>query len=363
MPSTAPHLSLVPPPPSPEERALHEAILAGYATKVVNSLHLTQGYLHKEQYAQREFLAGHLVWDRTPVDMDRYSRDLVAANAALNTLISKQGAIRRLYAYATHPGYDWVERCLALTGRHLRQVCTFENTVAHQRGISARKRRRIWARELDRLFITSEQFAASAEHEDWRLDHQTYYAILATGLATGAREQELAWADLDDLWPAVSATTRKFSPYEQLYIRYGKRSFGSDYKARPIPALAIFSDAWTQLGWYVNKVRPLQAKRNKDGAPPALFLNARGKRLRPEAISAMFKCYRDEGGLSDDLSFHCVRHTFSSLLRERGLPLAAIKELLGHSSEATSVIYSELPSPYLEDACREFSRAWLARAA
>lgn len=44
-------------------------------------------------------------------------------------------------------------------------------------------------------------------------------------------------------------------------------------------------------------------------------------------------------GLSDPLTLYCARHTWASLARERGIPLAIISEGLGHDSETTTRIY------------------------
>jgi site-specific recombinase XerD len=79
----------------------------------------------------------------------------------------------------------------------------------------------------------------------------------------------------------------------------------------------------------------------------ALFLTARGARYRGDSLSAAFAHYRDLAGLSPDLTLHCLRHTFATKLHELGYELPYISHLLGHSSEAITVLYDHLDFDYL----------------
>ena len=50
------------------------------------------------------------------------------------------------------------------------------------------------------------------------------------------------------------------------------------------------------------------------------------------------------------VSFHCLRHTFVSLLKISGATQATAKELAGHSSDAVSDLYTHVPEQVLADA-------------
>jgi integrase len=50
------------------------------------------------------------------------------------------------------------------------------------------------------------------------------------------------------------------------------------------------------------------------------------------------------------LSFHCLRHTATSLLKNAGVSNVVAMEIIGHDSEAVSRIYTHIESDTLRDA-------------
>lgn len=81
-----------------------------------------------------------------------------------------------------------------------------------------------------------------------------------------------------------------------------------------------------------------------------VFYRIEGKILYPEAISKQFKKIVHKSNLSDKIHFHSLRHSFASLLAQKGVSLYIIKELLGHEDLATTQIYSHLQQQNLRDA-------------
>ncbi len=67
-------------------------------------------------------------------------------------------------------------------------------------------------------------------------------------------------------------------------------------------------------------------------------------------ISKKFKKVFRESGLSEDYTFHCLRHTFASRLAMKGVDLVTIKQLLGHSDIRTTMIYNHLTTKHLKNA-------------
>ena len=59
---------------------------------------------------------------------------------------------------------------------------------------------------------------------------------------------------------------------------------------------------------------------------------------------------RDHSGLS----FHSLRHSSVTLLKEAGIPLAVVMELIGHESEAMSQNYTKVGDEALEKAAAAF---------
>ena len=66
-----------------------------------------------------------------------------------------------------------------------------------------------------------------------------------------------------------------------------------------------------------------------------------GTPLKPDSISGTVSRMCRDLGLPKGASLHTVRHSHASLLLEKGVDLATVRERLGHSSIATTAkIYS-----------------------
>ena len=79
----------------------------------------------------------------------------------------------------------------------------------------------------------------------------------------------------------------------------------------------------------------------------AMFVNHsckdNGSRLVRLNIGAIIKRrLRDIGIVRKDITAHSLRHTCGSLLVENGVPIEAIRDLLGHSSSSTTRIYVDM---------------------
>jgi len=59
---------------------------------------------------------------------------------------------------------------------------------------------------------------------------------------------------------------------------------------------------------------------------------------------------RDGKRAGNELSFHSLRHTAVSLLKDAGIPQAVVQELIGHESEAMSALYTHVGSEALRKA-------------
>ena len=72
-----------------------------------------------------------------------------------------------------------------------------------------------------------------------------------------------------------------------------------------------------------------------------LFVNRRGVRLSEQSIRTSLRRYAKDAGL-EKITPHMIRHTVATLLLGRGAHLRSIQILLGHSSIATTTLYTHV---------------------
>ena len=85
--------------------------------------------------------------------------------------------------------------------------------------------------------------------------------------------------------------------------------------------------------------------------PTIFFITDKGKPLYPEFVYRLINSYLKEVSVKQKKSPHMLRHTFATHLLNRGADLNTVKELLGHSSLASTQVYThssieELKSVY-----------------
>lgn len=81
-----------------------------------------------------------------------------------------------------------------------------------------------------------------------------------------------------------------------------------------------------------------QAEKNHE----AIFLNKWGERLTVRSVDRNFKLYLKQSGLAAKATPHTIRHTIATHWLENGMDLKTIQTLLGHSSLATTTIYTQV---------------------
>ena len=76
----------------------------------------------------------------------------------------------------------------------------------------------------------------------------------------------------------------------------------------------------------------------------AIFLNKLGTRLTSRSVDRKFNYYLTKSGLAGKVTPHTIRHTIATHWLENGMDLKMIQVLLGHSSLATTTIYTQVSS-------------------
>jgi integrase/recombinase XerD len=86
----------------------------------------------------------------------------------------------------------------------------------------------------------------------------------------------------------------------------------------------------------------VQSKRQKGEPEKVLFENRCGSAMRPQSIRTRLSRHANESGLARHVTPHMLRHTAATLLIETGVDIRFVQRLLGHSSIATTEIYTHV---------------------
>ena len=154
--------------------------------------------------------------------------------------------------------------------------------------------------------------------------------LFTTAFYTGMRLGELvhmkwSWIDMME---------------NQILIQCSESFTTKSMKGRVIPVSSNLKNVFI-------KRKPMIININKSDY---VFCRIYGARLNENYVSKKFKEYVRAAKLDENIHFHTLRHSFASLLVQRGVSLYVVKELLGHEALSTTQIYSHLQQQNLRDA-------------
>jgi integrase/recombinase XerD len=152
-------------------------------------------------------------------------------------------------------------------------------------------------------------------------------AILETLYGAGLRVSELVALDVDDV------------DLEEGSVR----AIGKGSKERVVPLGRYAREA---LEAYLTRARPSLASR---ASRSAMFLNLRGGRLTRQGCDMILRSHVRRAGVTKHVSPHVLRHSFATHLLEGGADVRVVQELLGHSSVATTQIYTLVTEQHLRE--------------
>lgn len=167
-------------------------------------------------------------------------------------------------------------------------------------------------------FATKKEMEKALEEDE---DDQTFekkrdHMVIETFYSTGMRLAELENLKVNDI-----------DFYTKSIKVTGKRN-----KQRIIPVSDLL----------LGKFKSYLAMREKIALPGVLefIINDKGEKAGRSFIYNMVKLYLTQAGVTGTKSPHVLRHTFATLMLNEGADLNAIKEILGHSSLASTQVYT-----------------------
>jgi integrase len=155
------------------------------------------------------------------------------------------------------------------------------------------------------------------------------YEMILTALRTGMRQGEikgLQWSSVDWLNRSV-AVRHSRDDYRKVLVS------PKSNRTRHIP---LDADVYEIL--YRRK-----------GGTGYVFLAPDGQPFNNDRLNYAIGKLREKAGLRK-IGWHTLRHTFASHLAMRGVPLPAIKELMGHSAITTTMRYAHVAPSTLRSA-------------
>ena len=152
------------------------------------------------------------------------------------------------------------------------------------------------------------------------------FAILELLYSSGGRVSEIVGVNTADI--SISKTADGDVTVLKL------RGKGSKERLVPLGKFAIAA-----IEDYFTRTRPALAAKNSK-SEPALFLNARGKRLSRQSAWQIVLDAAIATGLEGRVSPHVFRHSYATHLLDGGADIRVVQELLGHSSVTTTQIYT-----------------------
>lgn len=154
-------------------------------------------------------------------------------------------------------------------------------------------------------------------------------ALIDILISTGIRIGEAAAITVEDVIPS-----------ERTVLIHGKgRKQRIIYISSPIT-------------WYRLKVLMRQ---RKNAADKHLFVNRYGKPITLHGIENIFRKYANMARISEKCTPHYLRHTFATNLLANGADLRSVQEILGHSSVATTQIYTEVTANRKKQVLNKFN--------
>lgn len=200
------------------------------------------------------------------------------------------------------------------------------------------KQRCAFTREELEIFLTMPD---PTDRIGWR-----NLVLLVVMYATGARAQEICDLTVGDV----------------AYDNNGNAIltlFGKGGKSRRVK---ITADATELLGKYI-AYRKISAQPDRH-----VFSSQRNEQISVSCIEEVFEKYETMAKAAHPDKFragrytpHVMRHTTASHLVEAGVPLAVVKNILGHASIQSTQIYVELTQQTVDRYMREWNEKWFPK--
>lgn len=173
-------------------------------------------------------------------------------------------------------------------------------------------------KEITKLLSYSTKCRESAEKKFELWKSARNLALLDILISTGIRIAEASNISLDDIIKS-----------ERTILIHGKGR-----KQRLI--YISCNETWNNLTYW------LKLRTTKPVQTDKIFVNRYGNQISIHGIEYIYNSAKRAAGINEKSTPHYLRHTFATNLLANGADLRSVQEILGHSSVATTEIYTEV---------------------
>ncbi len=163
--------------------------------------------------------------------------------------------------------------------------------------------------------------------------HACNRAMFELLYSSGLRVSELAALDARFVQRADHVSSGWLDLESREVVVTGK---GNKRRSVPVGQHALEAIA----AWLALRTRMTAPSLNHE--QPALFLSQRGTRISPRSIQMRLKTHAQTLGIPVAVHPHVLRHSFASHVLQSSGDLRAVQEMLGHSSIASTQVYTSL---------------------
>ena len=88
-----------------------------------------------------------------------------------------------------------------------------------------------------------------------------------------------------------------------------------------------------------------------------MFTALEGKPLGHRYVQRMVDRYARKAGIDKNISPHTLRHSFATDLYRETSKIRLVQKVLGHSDLSTTMVYTHIHDPEVEEALKSFRQA------
>lgn len=267
-------------------------------------------------------------------------------NASAHTIINYRKDILSFAAFLTANNLEY----LTITYKNIRSYLMFLYEKDYARATVARKLstlRHYYGFLYEAQVLTSNPFnLVSAPKREHKLPNFLYYEDLLTILKTPNVNKTLGERDrlMLELLYGTGIRAQELVNIKIKDIDLEQRTIKVMGKGNKERIVVYGACCQTVLKQYLKGSYQLLTRGLTHGY---VLVNSKGNPLTTRGVRYLLAKIIDKTSLDKKVSPHVLRHTFATHLLENGADLLTVQELLGHSSLATTGIYTHVTNEHL----------------